>query len=486
MEYIFSTLNAQPLWKELISLLKSKGSKAYLCGGCLRDLILGRKARDFDICISGDSRIFAREFANITGASIVPLEPGLSLYRVVKKREVEFDFSSMMGETIEIDLSRRDFTINAMAIEIAPLNDDGKPFLIDPFGGIEDIKSKRIRMVPPDPFPDDPLRLLRAFRLMAELNYEIESETLNKIASHVSLIGKSAPERIRDEFMKILSSNMAWKTVELLDSCGLLAQFLPEIDAMKGVSQNETHHLDVWGHSILTLKNLEAIIHDPPAVIQSIFESIFKEFLLREPVVGRPISSILKFASLMHDVGKPITRSVDEDGRIRFFHHERYGEEIVLNACERLKLSKQEVRLISTWVRRHMRPGHLFRLKNPSKRAVARFFRENREDFQALFLLFLADLLSTMGPAQKGGLNEALLFVRDMINLYVSELRSKLEGIKLISGNDLIEIFKLKPGPHFSEILKAVERLYEEGEIKDREDAIRWVRENYVSVGKRC
>lgn len=480
IERLVVSLDELPFWKDLISFLLSRGQRAYLLGGILRDLLLGRSSRDLDIAVAEDPLAFTRDFAKTIGAKLVTLDSRYGLMRVMKKGEMQLDCSSLRGGLIQEDLARRDFSINAMAIEIPPHSEPWRPILIDPFDGIKDLESRMIRIVPPNPFPEDPLRILRAFRHFAELGFELNPETMTTMKSNIHLLHKVSPERIRDEWMKILDSKRAGETVGIMDSCGLIEQFLPEVGSMKGVSQNEHHHLDVLGHSLVTLNNLEVLMRDLPNLFPSLHRP-FEELLFREQFLpGYSSRSLLKFAALLHDAGKPSTRSIDNKGRIRFFNHERDGDEIAREICLRLRFSVRETRIIQRWIRNHMRPGQLFCVKNPSKQVIVRFFRQNIEDYPALFLLFLADILSTSGPAAaRDAFQKALYFVCEMLAIYEKEIRCRLERERLINGHDLKERLELEPGPIFSTILMDVELHQAEGLLTSREEALQWVRARY-------
>lgn len=479
VEGLVTALEDLPFWEDLCSFLASRGQKAYLLGGILRDLLLGRSSKDYDIGVSGDFLTFTRDFAKTIDAKFIMLNRRYGLVRLQKKGELQLDCSSLAGGNIEEDLAKRDFTINAMAVEIPPNSEPWRPILIDPFSGFVDLRSGTIRIVPPDPFSEDPLRMLRAFRMTAELGFELHPETLRTVGPNVPHLHKAAPERIRDEWMKILATDRAGDVVGIMDNCGLLEQFLKELEALKGITQNEPHHLDVWEHSLMTLKNIEILMRDLPETFPTLCHS-FEKQLLNERGLNCSGRALLKFAALLHDGGKPSARSTDEKGRVRFFHHERKGEEIAKKICLRLKFSTRQTRTIQRWIRNHMKPGHLFSLQSPSKRVIGRFFRHNMEDYPALFLLFLADILSTLAPeAAEDGFSKALSFVHEMLAVYEKEIRCSLEKDRLINGHDLIERLELQPGPIFSAILNDVELLRAEGLISSKDEALLWVKDQY-------
>ena len=225
-EGLVAALDELPFWRDLLSFLASRGQKAYILGGILRDLFLGRSSRDLDISVVGDSLAFTSDFAKAIGAKLITLDSRYGLFRVIKKGGIKLDCSSVTGGLIQEDLARRDFSINAMAIEIPPPSKPWRPILIDPHGGLEDLRSRTIRIVPPNPFPEDPLRMLRAFRLIAELRFELHTETLMAIRPHIHLLHKVSPEIIRDEWIKILDSKRAGETVGIMDSCGLIEHII--------------------------------------------------------------------------------------------------------------------------------------------------------------------------------------------------------------------------------------------------------------------
>ncbi|MFB0527441.1 MAG: hypothetical protein ACETVT_01030, partial [bacterium] len=267
----------EELLKLLLNFANKSKRKIFLVGGSLRDLLLGRETKDFDLVPEGDAEKFARNFASAVGGSFVLLDEKNKIYRVVKQRISKkkgkqifnLDFSQMRGEKIKQDLLRRDFTIDAMAVRLDQIEGSLKTLkrvellarlIVDPSGGIRDLRKKIVRRTSRKIFDDDPLRLLRGYRLAATLEFAIEEKTKDEIKKKVNLIKNVARERIRDELFKILSAPKSYLYFRRLHRVGLLNRIIPEIETMKEKPENYYHREGLWGHSLETLKSLEEIL----------------------------------------------------------------------------------------------------------------------------------------------------------------------------------------------------------------------------------
>ena len=215
--------------QSILWLSKSQKSKLYVVGGTLRDLILGRQCSDYDFAVSGASTL-AKQYAHDTKSALVPLDttPGRETFRVVIKKNVYFDFSELQGNTIESDLSQRDFSINALAVSLPNFIKGTKKY-IDPHNGESDIRNKVIRVLPGPIFSKDPLRMLRAFRFMSVLEFQIESNTLKKIKTLSPKINRVSPERIWNELNLLLNTKKASPSIQAMDDSGLLKSIFPDL-----------------------------------------------------------------------------------------------------------------------------------------------------------------------------------------------------------------------------------------------------------------
>jgi poly(A) polymerase len=435
------------------------GSRVYLVGGCIRDAILKREITDFDFAVEGSGVEYARLFSEKLGATFVPLK--LDEGRVVYRKTWTFDFSGLGGHEIEKDLWERDFTINAMAIELWHLL-RGEWRLMDPTSGAKDLRSKRIRMTSEQSMVEDPLRILRTFRFASQLDFAIDVDTRKAVRRHKRLLTVVAGERIWHELSLILQTGRSWRWVEEMGESGVLSVLLPEFDAMRTYPE-----LDLMHHSILSLKELEAILSGERITV---FGGMERE--LRRYFNWRQRKPLLKLATLLHDIGKPPTFSADEKGGIHFYGHDTLGQELLSPILkERLRMSRREIDTITRLVRYHMRPHLLGREMELTQRAMRRFFTDLGEEWLGVILLAFADALAT----GNGGVSQLEHLTSQLVSFRKKEeKKGKVE--RLIGGTDLIDELHLQPGPLFRHILERVEEEQLEGAIRSREEALDLVR----------
>ncbi len=477
MELNLKNVQSQPYFEIIRKLARREKLKVYLVGGFLRDLALKRskeKTLDFDFAVNKNSRKLARILAREIKGAFVLLDAERGLARVVKNLEdkaLTFDFADFRGKNIKADLAQRDFTINTLALN---LDEKGKTpdlskALLDYFHAIDDLKARTIRMVSPEAFLEDPLRLLRAFSLSAQLDFKIEADTLKKVRRLAKKINEVAYERIRDELFKILETNHAAIFVRQMDRVKILDKIIPQIRAMYGVKQGPYHHLDVFKHSLETLLQVEKLI------LELSSHQKIQRFLKEEIASNRSRSALIKLGALLHDIGKPLAKR-KKAGKTVFYGHERMGREITKGISDMLKLSTREKFALEKLIFWHLRPGYLAEGKKPTPRAIFRFFRDAEEEGVAILLLGIADQRSTRGPLTKGANRKHHeKVVMDLIEHYFKKQEEK-PLVRLIDGNDLIKKLKLTPGPVFAKILREVEEAQAEGSIKTREEALRLAR----------
>jgi len=471
------------------SILRERSIEAYLIGGCVRDRLLGRESRDIDFVVRGDAVKLAREVADKLGGSFVLLDEETDTGRVVVREEggerLFIDFTRLRGEDIGVDLTKRDFTIDAMAMDVASLAES--PRIIDPYGGQRDLQDGRLRAVSENVFHDDPLRLLRAVRLAAELGFSIDFLTDALLRWNHALIERASPERVRDELARILALPKAADSLGYMDSSGLLTTIIPELVALKGLEQPPPHRYDVFVHSIETVATMDEIqeagyetvdsdTRYPVAGILAPFSAQLSARLDGVIAGDRSRLTSLKLAALLHDVGKPATKTIDANGHIRFLEHQRKGADMAEAILKRLRFSVKETRLIQAIIAHHMRPLLLSKREVVTNRAIYRFFRETGGAGVDVLILSLADHLATSGP---DGLDiaewEKLLgLVHRMLGDYYEERGKVISPPKLIDGHDLMERFGLKPGPKIKELLEAVREAQVQGEVATKEEALEY------------
>ncbi len=452
----------------------------YLVGGSIRDCLLGRVSHDLDLAVSDRALTSAKLLqGELGGGTLVDLSgPDDETIRLVWRRE-EIDFSTFRAgvASIEDDLRLRDFTINAMALQLVQVM-GGQPGrdLLDPTGGLDDLRAGRVRHCP-GAFIADPVRMLRGYRLCATLGFHLAEGTKVSITRHAPLINKIAAERISYELKLIFDSPRTAETLRNMDRAGILKQLLPELYQAEGVEQPEFHHLDVFDHCFLALQMMETIIAEPERFFPGHGEE-FAAYLKDERVVR-----CLKWAALLHDVGKPATKEIraDKDGRATFYGHDEVGRELFEQFALRSKWSKADTELVGDLIAMHMHPFHLCNVQRDgdiSKKAILKLCRRAKNHLMGLFMLAMSDSLASRGEKKPERMEEELLILFAAVRkMYDETIAAVLHGPRLLTGKDLMKECHLAPGPLFSEILEELETARIEGEVHDRKTAISWVNE---------
>jgi len=465
--------------KELAAFCSSRGVDAYLVGGFVRDwLISAKPGHDIDIAVAGDAEAIGGEMAKELGGTLVPLSPARGVVRVALPGDNDgpswnIDVDGYSGR-IEDDLARRDFSINAMAV---PLTETLEPSeLINPQGGRADLARKTVRALGPTVFQDDPGRLMRAVRLAGQLQFRIEPGTSKSIAAAAKLLGDVSPERIREEFLNILSLDGAKGQLEVLDHFGLFGQIIPELQAGKGVDQPRMHYWDVWGHTLHTVEFAELVTkgHQNSPIYSCVPWTQDSEAHFEQHATdGHNRRTLLKLAALFHDVAKPQTKSLDETGRTRFFGHSEQGAEVATERLGHLRVSSRGIEMVAKMVEQHLRPTNMKDGDEwPTDRAIFRYFRDVGDVAIDTLYLCLADYLGAKGPelVHDEWLNHARM-VGHILHVGTSDPVSPTSE-RLITGHDLITHFNLQPGPEIGAVLERVEEARAAGEIETKEQAL--------------
>ena len=479
------------LLRKINTYLSSRNIESYIVGGFVRDVLLGRETADIDITLAGDASEIAKGVSEILGGRYVLLDDINKVARVIlfdnrkspDKISCVLDFSTFT-ETIEKDLARRDFTIDAMAIELSKFARDMTNIeIIDPFDGREDLDKKIVRAVSNGIFVKDSVRLLRAVRLAGELGFGIDKDTEKLINKDADLLASVPGERIREELLRLLALRESGEILRYLDGLGLLTAIIPELEESRGLEQPKEHHWDVLEHSFATVDALEFLLGD--GAWEYLNEDIsdtgllsdeINEHLNQEVSSGSTRKSLLKFSALLHDIGKPGTRSVDETGRTRFLGHSKEGASIVTERMEKLRFSSREIKLIETEITHHMRPTQLSQEGMPSNRAVYRYYRDTEQAGLDILFLNLADHLATRGPdLDITNWQEHIELVKYLLEKYF-EKENVINPPKIVDGYDIIKLFGLSPGPRIGELLDAVKEAQASGEVTDREQALAYLK----------
>ena len=474
----------------LRDLLSQRSIEAYLTGGFVRDALLGEEGYDIDIVVAANAMKLAPEVAGALEGKYVSLDEANEIARVVLRRErpLHIDFSTMRG-SIEEDLSQRDFTMDAIAVDLNDIEKPSPPF-IDPFGGEQDLRRGVVRAISEEAFVRDPARLLRGLRLAAEFGFSLDDETKKQIEGHHRLITTVAAERVRDELCRLLAAPRAAQSLRLLDELGLLLDIFPELSTTKGAEQPKEHFWDVFEHSVETVSAIEFVLrigslayYDEGILALVPWSSELERHFEEKVSSGHSRKTLLKLVALLHDVAKPETKSIDEKGRMRFLGHAKKGATVAEGIMERLRFSAREKEMVRKMVLHHLRPGQLSGEGLPTRRAIYRYFRDTGDVAIDTIFLNLADHLATRGPELD--FEEWQQHAQKLA--YVLEERFREESIvappKLIDGHDVIDSFDLIPGPKIGELLEAVREAQAAGDITTREEALAFVQKQLSPEG---
>jgi poly(A) polymerase len=480
-----SRLRPNASLSRIFTIVRAAAPETYLVGGSLRDLLLRREPADLDFVTTADANAAAGAIAAALRGSAFALDAARGYYRVVAGNLPAIDLTAVEADTIEADLRRRDFTVDALAAPLLPNGALGE--VIDPAGGLADIDAKSIRMVSERVLDEDPLRLLRAARLAMGLDFTIDAATAAAIRSRATRINATAAERQREEITRLLATPRAGAGFRLLDELGLLAELLPELMAGRGVEQPIVHHWDVFDHSIETLATLDALLADvearrsaplhAPVWLRSLFRAGLAWYpldaYLDEKVGGQTRLVLLKLAGLLHDVAKPETRSVEADGRVRFFGHAELGAGKARRICERLRFGGRETKFVASLVEEHLRPTQLTQKELPTPRAIYRFFRDLGDTAPACLILSLADGVAAAGPRltpeRWAGYVAYIGYVLEQGQAQTVAIK---QAPRLVTGDDLMAALAIPSGPEVGRLLALVEEAIAAGDVKTKAEAL--------------
>lgn len=434
---------------QLLEKFKTAGFEIYIVGGSVRDLLMERVVKDWDFTTNARPEqileIFPEGFYDNKFGTVGISHPSSPQPYEITTFRKEIGYTDrrhpdkvIWGEKLEEDLSRRDFTINAIALRhFAP---QGKPSIIDPFNGQADLKAKIIRAVgdPNKRFSEDALRMIRAIRIATQLGFSIEPDTFAAIQNNASLINQIAKERVKDELFKILKTDFPADGFTLLFSSGLLEQILPEITKGYGVAQAKHHIYDVWTHSLLSLKFCPS--QDP----------------------------LVRLATLLHDVGKPVVARGSGEART-FYNHEVVGTSIARNIANQLRFSKKELEKLLILVR-----WHQFSVdERQTDSAIRRFIRNvGKENLKDILDVRIGDRLG-------GGAKETSWRLEKFKKRLVEVQKQPFSVTDLkINGRDVMETLNIGPGPKVGQILEALfKEVVEEKKRNEKEYLLQRIKE---------
>lgn len=433
-------------------------TRSWIVGGALRDELLGRPVTDLDIAVEGDPEAAARELAAEVRGPVFRLSEAFGAWRVVDRREGRvYDFSPLQGETIEEDLAKRDFTVNAMARP----RKGGE--LIDPLGGREDLEARTLRVLGPAAYENDPLRPLRLARFAAELGFAPDPETERLTAAAAPRVAEASGERVFAELRRLVLAPDAVEGLALADRLGLLRAVLPELSDLHDVDQSHFHHLDVYGHTLEVLERLTELERDATGELREVLEEPLADELTR--------GEALRFAALLHDIGKPATHDVRDDGRVTFIGHDRLGEEMVRAICRRLRTSERLSRFLEAVTRHHLVLGFLVHERPLDRRGVYRYLERTSPVEVEVTLLSCADRLATRGKNAEPAIDAHLQLADELMPAALEWRRSGPPRVP-VRGDELAQELGLEPGPELGRLLAELEEAAYAGEATERQQAI--------------
>ncbi len=494
------------------------GKETYIVGGALRDILLNRPLTDIDLAVPNTANLEKKLklIAKKKSLSFFPLDKKEKTYRMILKEPfiLQIDISAIKGKTIIADLKARDLTINSMAYPLTevknlsfniskPKKDKGATILkikklklkkiIDPTEGIKDLKNKKIIFSNPEKaIKNDPLRMLRAFRISSQLDFKIDRKSLIEIKKQSPTILKSSSERIHDELMLILKNPHSLPYLKDLFKYGLLLTIFPDLQAQIKCAEEYYGKGGVLKHTFRVLERMEYFFEKAKVILPHYKEA---------PDFSKE-KEILKLIAILHDVAKP-PKAAFVKGRLRFFGHEEYGAIMSERIMKDLRFSNNHIKLAYNTIAHHLRVGNLASNNNITDRAIFRFFRDMGDSSFYLLILCWADHSSYISLSQvtsilkkikekpffispkglpKTGIIKTLRFLQVVNLLFSTYIKKtlKLKKSKLIDGKDIIKALKTKAGPHIGRILNNISMLHFEGKIKTRKDAL-----NYLTKQKK-
>ncbi len=451
LNHAFSTLF--PNWTTLQQVAHTGHFELYAVGGSVRDALLTRPLTDLDlVCHSRDMEHWERHIARLNGGHFFTLGKGDRITRRLVSHGCTFDLTPMDGDSITNDLKRRDFTINAMALGLH----DGS--FHDPHHGLQALEQHQLLCVSPTSLEDDPLRILRAIRFSLAMDIQLPPETIKQITTARRGLLEVAGERIGSEFSLILTRQNAAAGIRLLADTRVLFTLFSSTLPLKGLMQNEYHHVDVLEHTLQVLEYLDTMITKPPDG-------------MTQPDNEQAV--ILRWTALFHDVGKALTKTIDpQTEKIHFYGHEQISAHLARTMLLPLGLGKQALARIVRLIEQHLSPL-LLSLANPKPKALRKLVFAMEEDLPLLLFLALADNLATRGKNFPQRQEKIEACTSDLLKIYQQERTSFIKP--LINGKDLLAL-GLEPGPQMGIIIRAIHQRQINGECNNREEALAWVK----------
>ena len=450
----------------LKAFLEKSGKHAFVVGGFIRDCLLGQDSCDVDIVVpKGSAFAFSKDFAESIEGYWVELDNDNNIYRVVFPDKVNYiDIADCVGESIEEDLKRRDFTINALAYDIS----NGK--VLDVVGGLDDLNNGIIREISVVNIADDAIRILRAFRFKSQFGFVFSKTLEDFLSDHAYLLNNIAKERINVELVKLFGGEHAVLSIVAMDNIGILEFLIPEVKDIKKIPPNSHHHLNLFEHSLETVKQVHLFYQNCNDDVKAHFNK--KDFGVCERL------AYLKLAAFLHDVGKPSTWLIEpETGRHRFIMHDSEGAKVIVPTLKDLKFSKKQIAYIQKLIKNHIYPAGVVTSEDASEKARLRFYRKMEDETIDVIAIAYADRLSALGEdvtqemvaKNIDGLNELLLG-------YVKQKNNIAPLPKLLDGQEIMELLDIPASPLLGQIIRQLKEAQISSDVNTKEEAVEFIK----------
>ncbi len=447
----------------LNSIRKNFTEEIYLVGGAVRDYFIGKTSYDRDLLVlNADVKVFSKRLSEFFDATFIELDPENEIYRLVLKDKVNYiDITKPLNNSVEEDLKHRDLTINSLAVNIRTAK------LVDVTGGAEDFRHGVLRCFDEKSILEDPLRLLRFFRFQALYGFKIEPQTFEWIKKYHELLAKPAVERKNYEIIRMFGGKFAHEALLSMDEAGILEEIFPFVREYKKVPPNTHHHLDLFHHLVITVRQIQLIYDNSPQEVKEHLDAI--DFGAQSRL------SHLKFAGFLHDLGKFSTWTIDEDGRHRFIKHDDVGAKMAKEFLAKAKFSKKQITYLTSMIKYHIYPSSVMCAPEVNDKIMMRFVRKMTDDAIDIITLAKADRLSARGEAVSDEMVETNLNNLTRLQEFYLAKKDTLNLEKLLTGEEIMAILNIKAGPQLGVIIKELTEAQINGDVFTKEDA-----ENFV------